>query len=180
MKTFKTPKGTELPLLDLRGKDYLQVCYRLVWFREDHPDWSIETEITDLDDKSSLAKAIIKNAESRIMSTSHKYEDAQGFGDFREKAETGAIGRALALIGYGTQFAPDLDEGERIVDSPNERPRQIAGPKSTEPSALCPGCNGKMMVSKYPNKLTGLTDWYCSKCKRSVPREPVQESDIPF
>ena len=35
-----------------------------------------------------------------------------------EKSETGAIGRALANLGYGTQFAPDLDEQDRIVDSP--------------------------------------------------------------
>ena len=44
-KTFKTPKGTELPLLDLRGKDYLMVAHRLVWFREEHSDWTIETEV---------------------------------------------------------------------------------------------------------------------------------------
>ena len=129
MKTFKTSKGTELPLLDLRGKDYLQVAHRLVWFREDHPDWSIQTEIFRLEDKSALAKATIRDASDRIMATSHKCEDVKGFADFQEKAETGAIGRALALCGYGTQFAPDLDEGERIVDSPQARPqtpKQIA------------------------------------------------------
>ncbi|HTD18454.1 MAG TPA: hypothetical protein VK667_02885, partial [Ktedonobacteraceae bacterium] len=38
-----------------------------------------------------------------------------------EKAETGAIGRALAALGYGTQFAPELNEEHRIVDSPVER-----------------------------------------------------------
>jgi hypothetical protein len=25
------------------GQQYLPVAARLVWFREDHPDWSIET-----------------------------------------------------------------------------------------------------------------------------------------
>lgn len=34
----------------------------------------------------------------------------------------------------------------------------------------CPKCAGRMMVSKYPNKLSGNHDWYCSKCKVSVPR----------
>jgi hypothetical protein len=34
----------------------------------------------------------------------------------------------------------------------------------------CPTCHGKMMVSKYPNKVTGEFDFYCSKCKKSVPR----------
>lgn len=34
---------------------------------------------------------------------------------------TGAIGRALAMIGFGTQFAPEFDEEQRIVDSPVDR-----------------------------------------------------------
>ena len=124
MKTFKTPKGTELPLLDLRGKDYLQVCHRLVWFREEHPDWSIESEVYRTENGlGCLGKAVIKDAAGRIMSISHKYEDQKGFPDFIEKSETGAIGRALALIGFGTQFAPDLDEQTRIVDSPLQRPK---------------------------------------------------------
>jgi len=119
MRSFKTTKGTELPLLNLRGKEYLEVKYRLVWFREDHPDWSIETDLVSVTDVSAYAKATIRDDKGRIIATSHKFESIQGFPDFIEKAETGAIGRALALIGYGTQFCADeLDEGKRIVDSP--------------------------------------------------------------
>lgn len=46
-----------------------------------------------------------------------KHEDALGFEDYLEKALTGAVGRALPLIGIGTQFARELDEGDRIVDA---------------------------------------------------------------
>lgn len=119
MRNYKTSKGTELPLLNLRGKQYLEVKFRLVWFREDHPDWSIETELISVTDVSAYARATIKDETGRIIATSHKFESIQGFPDFIEKAETGAIGRALALIGYGTQFCADeLDEGKRIVDAP--------------------------------------------------------------
>lgn len=118
-RNYKTAKGTELPLLNLRGKEYLEVKYRLVWFREDHPDWSIETELMSVTDVSAYARAIIRDELGRIIATSHKFESTKGFPDFIEKAETGAIGRALALIGYGTQFCADeLDEGDRIVDAP--------------------------------------------------------------
>lgn len=118
-RSYKTTKGTELPLLNLKGKEYLEVKYRLVWFREDHPDWSIETELMNVTDVSAYARATIRDENGRIIATSHKFESIQGFPDFIEKAETGAIGRALALIGYGTQFCADeLDEGNRIVDSP--------------------------------------------------------------
>lgn len=128
MSHFTTPKGTSLPILDLRGKDYLEVKYRLVWFREEHPMWSIETEFVSTTDKSSTAKATIRDESGRVIATSHKFENAQGFPDFLEKSETGAIGRALALIGYGTQFCADeLDEGKRIVDAPTARKGSLAG-----------------------------------------------------
>jgi hypothetical protein len=118
-RNFKTSKGTELPLLNLKGREYLEVKYRLVWFREDHPDWSIETEMMSVTDVSAYARASIKDEKGRIIATSHKFESVHGFPDFIEKAETGSIGRALALIGYGTQFCADeLDEGHRIVDAP--------------------------------------------------------------
>lgn len=57
-----------------------------------------------------------------------KSERAVDFPDFIEKANTGAVGRALAMIGFGTQFAPDLDEGNRIVDAPVDRPGQDEQP----------------------------------------------------
>jgi hypothetical protein len=126
MKTHKTSKGTELPISSIKGKDYLEVKYRLVWFREDHPDWSIETEFVSITLTSSMAKAVIKDDKGRIIATSHKFEDKVGFPDFIEKSETGAIGRALALLGYGTQFcADDLDEGKRLADSPGSKTRTI-------------------------------------------------------
>jgi hypothetical protein len=122
MKTVKTDKGTELPLLDLRGKDYLQVAYRLVWFREEHKDWSIKTKVDiNFEKTRCVGSAEILDASGRVIASAHKVEDAKGFADYVEKAETGAIGRALALCGYGTQFTDDLEEGQRLADSPIQR-----------------------------------------------------------
>ena len=45
---IKTTKGTELPTIDLHGKPYLQVAHRIVWFREERPDWRIKTEFHQL------------------------------------------------------------------------------------------------------------------------------------
>jgi hypothetical protein len=167
---MKTPKGTELPILNLRGKDYLEVKYRILWFREERPDWTIQTQLVEVTATSALAKATISDASGRVISTSHKFEDKQGFGDFIEKAETGSIGRALALIGYGTQFCADeFDEGERIVDAPLSREHKVKTMtesiqpqygESEKPAGCVPRCE-KMLVSKFnPNEL------YCPKCKR--------------
>jgi hypothetical protein len=125
MSTIKTPKGTELPLINLKGKEYLQVAHRIVWFREVNPLWSIETSLVESEDTYAIARAVIRTDEGKLIATATKREDKSGFADFMEKAETGAVGRALALCGFGTANAVELDEGERIVDSPQPNLNKI-------------------------------------------------------
>jgi len=100
--------------------DYLPVAPRIAWFRKEHPDWSIITEAVMLADKAVVMRAIIKNPDDRVIATTQKKETEIGFPDYIEKAETGAIGRALAMCGYGTLQAPEFDEGDRLSDSPIE------------------------------------------------------------
>lgn len=105
-------------MMNLKGKDYLQVMWRLVWFREDKPLWSIEPEIIEMDDSHAVFRAVIRDEAGAVKCIGHGSESKRDFGDYIEKAETKAVGRALAMLGYGTQFtASELDEGERIVDS---------------------------------------------------------------
>lgn len=120
-------------MMKMKGKDYLQVMWRLVWFREDHPDWGINAECIEQDQDHAIFKAVITDENGIQKSSGHGSETKKDFGDFLEKAETKAVGRALAMLGYGTQFAADeLDEGERIVDSPvsrtQEQPKQELKP----------------------------------------------------
>jgi hypothetical protein len=109
-------------LMQLKGKDYLQVAWRLVWFRDQCPKGSIETQLIDLDKEKQIAlfRATISDGQGGLA-TGHGSESAKDFGDYLEKAETKAVGRALAMLGFGTQFAPELDEEHCIVDSPVER-----------------------------------------------------------
>lgn len=111
------PKEHFMPL---KGKDYLPVAWRLVWLRDERKDWTVSTTMLDHDKEQRwcLFKAEIADESGRVIATGHGSESARDFGDYLEKAETKAIGRALAILGYGTQFAPELEEGERIVDSP--------------------------------------------------------------
>ena len=107
-------------LIDLKGKSYLQVMWRLVWFRDEKPLWAIDTKLEQLSDKHAVFCAKIYDENGSLKSAGYGSESINDFRDFIEKAETKAVGRALAMLGYGTQFAPELDEGERIVDSPVE------------------------------------------------------------
>lgn len=114
-------------LIKMRGgKLYAPVYVRIALFREDHPvadGWGITAEIVSTDETSCLSRASITDPDGRVVATGHKREHKAHFPDFEEKSLTGAVGRALLMAGYGTQYALDeLDEGERIVDAPIPAP----------------------------------------------------------
>jgi len=128
-------------------KDYLPVQWRLVWYRERCPEGTIETEMIHFDpDRETTEDGYAWNEQTRrsekitkrglgfcifkatitdghgASAIAYKSEKAASFPDYIEKCETGAVGRALAMLGYGTQFTGDeLDEQHRIVDSPVKR-----------------------------------------------------------
>ena len=146
--------NAEKHLMELQGKAYLEVKWRLVWFRQECPNGTIDTEevLVDLDREveaevptgnwipnpnrpgkkmpEKMVKRALGYARFRAVvndgkggrATATKSENAASFPDYIEKAETGAVGRALAMLGYGTQFTGDeLSEEHRIVDAPIER-----------------------------------------------------------
>lgn len=185
MKTFETPKGTKLPLMDLHGRDYLQTAFRVQWFREDHKHGKIQTEIVKFDDKSVTFCARIFTDVGHELANAHKTILIKSTLDI-EKAETGAIGRALALCGYGTQFAgKEIDEGDDLADAPigegmpsfenfDDLPKEPPPPqaknpprKGTSQMSKDPApqgwpkeeCNHKWMDDKY-----NISQQYCYSC----------------
>ena len=103
------------------GLLYLKAPYRVLWMREEHPDWSIVTSIeyADYEKGFAVVRAVIMDGEGRILATAHS-EESRGKLPYLRKAETGAIARALALCGYGTQFG-ELED-EEGADSPSGDP----------------------------------------------------------
>jgi hypothetical protein len=101
--------------------DYLPVAARIAWFRREHPYWSLITKVEKWGDKAVVMKAIIKDVTGQVIATARKKETEIGFPDYIEKAETGAIGRALAMCGYGTLQAPEFDAQDRLADAPLEK-----------------------------------------------------------
>jgi hypothetical protein len=127
------------------GRYYLPVAARLVWFREEHPEWRIETEPLEIDAERGIAifRARVLDEQGNVLATGTKMETREGFADFIEKAETGAIGRALAVAGFGTQFAPELSEGGVVhpVDAPRIATAARCAPTARRsiPHLLSPG-----------------------------------------
>jgi hypothetical protein len=143
-KTFDASKY----LTDLNGRDYLEVKWRLLWLRTEHPDALVETELVKHGNGLGLFRARVAVPGSGVA-TGWGSETADDFGDYIEKAETKALGRALAALGFGTQFCEDFDfsaehgrarqprreqekprreprANRRVVDAPVQRPPSLS------------------------------------------------------
>lgn len=128
--------------ITLKGGQYLPARRRIIWMRGKpvtHPDWTIQTYerevvIGEFDGRrvrGGYARFYceVRDESGRVIATGTKTEYSERFPDYAEKAETGAIARALAVAGYGTESALDIDEGvdaDRIADAPVQRPINIS------------------------------------------------------
>jgi hypothetical protein len=134
-------------MMSLKGKEYLSVQHRLVWFVRDqraliaaglatHP-YATHTELVELDRDAGWAhfKTTVRDVLGN-ESTAYGSESVNDFGDYIEKAATKSLGRALVGLGYGTGMAPEMDEGERVVDAPLERrqAQHTAAPQPQQPA----------------------------------------------
>jgi hypothetical protein len=141
-------------LTDLQGKDYLPVAWRLVWFRELFPNGIISTEPMDINDERAIFRCTVTAVDAdgvhRGSATGTKLCTARSFArGYVEKAETGSIGRALAALGFGTQFEPELDEGDDIVDTPQSRPQAAQrSPQQSKPATQGNTRNGQQNAAQ--------------------------------
>lgn len=178
-------------LIKVQGRQlYLPVAARLIWFRQERPDWSIETEPLhlDLENGVSIYRATIRDENGRIRAQATKMETRKDFFDFIEKSETGALGRALAMCGYGTQFTNEFDEGARIVDSPQApsepvytSPKPLEDPFAEEPTTndpfeetsnttealkLCADCSKPLTAGQYQYSTRKFQRPLCPACQK--------------
>lgn len=153
-------------MLDLRGKKYLPVNARVAWFRDKSPDGSIDTEIVALGNLMMARARIIVSG--IVIAVGHAtVRDGKGqtwAGREVEKAETAAIGRALALAGFGTMNAADeLDDTDYLSDTPIDTPTKLKQQRTDAPPSFSPaqppkgytersgGPDSVMAYLDYPN-----------------------------
>ena len=116
----------QLPNEDGTMSLYLDVKYRLLWFRLHRPNGKIDSEIIHVDDKSAVVccKLYADRGDAPdqyvAKSSAQRFVTQDRFGDrYLETAETAAMGRVLAAAGYGTQFCGTADMfGDIMVDHP--------------------------------------------------------------
>lgn len=134
-------------LRDLNGKKYLEVVRRLQWIRAEYPSAIVTTQLLQLDFERGW---VVFHARVEIpgqgVAEGTGSETRENFpAGWFEKAETIAVGRALAALGYGTAFCLDfetIDEAGRghMADAPVDHPRngQAAPPPQSSGNLATP------------------------------------------
>lgn len=137
-------------LRKLNGKDYLEVVHRLQWIRAEHLDASITTTLLHVDFPEGWAifHARVEIPGAGIAEGTGSETRAAFPAGWLEKAETVAIGRALAALGYGTAWALDFETADagngHLADAPLNTPCLSGYPMSVQtPRAVGTG-NGHL------------------------------------
>lgn len=130
---------TTLPLRTYRRKggdtQYLDVRWRLLWLRETRPLAVISTNLEEISATAAVFSARITLPDG-ALATGWGSETADDFKDFIEKAETKALGRALAALGYGTQFATEYESSADTAAGTERaapKPEESAAPSEAAP-----------------------------------------------
>lgn len=156
-------------LISVSGKDYLTVAWRLVWLRAEHPEATIETEMISHDHDRAIffARVTVQYVDPgtgeimKASATGHGSETADGFGNYIEKAETKAIGRALAAVGFGTQFAFDFEDANpndlsSLADSPMSFPQRPHQQQQSRPQPSASTSNGTEATERQMGLINAL------------------------
>jgi hypothetical protein len=139
-------------LTQVEGREYLEVKWRLLWLRSEHPDALISTELVDHQDGLALFRARVALPEGGEAS-GWGSETPRDFPDYIEAAETKALGRALAALGYGTQFCEDFDlaaTGEAVPGEAADCRRGVADAPTEPPSVPASGGGRRPLGASQP------------------------------
>lgn len=110
-------------VVKIHGREYKTVALRVAEFKEQHPEWSIVTELVSADDETVVMKALVLDDCQRVRGTGYAEEKRSASKinktSAMENAETSAIGRSLAACGFaGTEFA-SADEVANAIAQQN-------------------------------------------------------------
>ena len=133
--------NAEIKTTNIKGKDYAEVNQRIKAFRMLYPNGSILTNIESLENGVVVFKATVKDEEEHVLGTGYAYEkESSSFinkTSYIENCETSAVGRALAMVGIGTdasmcsaeelvnaitnQNKPDVKQDNKKVEPPQKK-----------------------------------------------------------
>jgi len=122
-------------MIEIRGKKYVEVNERIKLFRQDHPDWSLITEILKLENGFCLIKASAIDEKDNVRATGHAYENENSTfinkTSYIENCETSAVGRCLGVLGIGIDTSiASAEEVQNAINNQDDVQEHIKNIKS--------------------------------------------------
>ena len=120
----------KLKTVNIKGKEYVEVNERLIFFRKTYPKFSLTSEVLEKTDKSILILASIINEDGRVIATGMAEEEKGSTfinkTSYVENCETSAWGRALGNFGIGidTAVASANEVENAIVNQAKPSPKK--------------------------------------------------------
>lgn len=150
--------------INIKGKEYVPVPARVIYFNDTYPNGCIQSEIVEYDKNSIVMKTKVfpdASDQSRFFTGhSHEINDGTSFinkTSMIENAETSSLGRALAMMGIGViDSIASLDE----INKANNR-------TYTHKSVKCKKCN-KILTNVVEKEYKGVMYevYNCNVCKK--------------
>ena len=167
--------GNTTGIVNIHGKEYATVAYRLTCFRQLHPDGQIFTTLEKDDDGVIVMKSEIWLACSDALPIATGWaEEVRGSSNINktsalENCETSAVGRALGFAGFGSaEQIASADEVEVAIArqakecATAKQTLKVMAEKITEKQIkTIQGYLDHCTVSEGDLKLQRLLDWGC-------------------
>jgi hypothetical protein len=118
--------------IEVKGKAYACVAARVQAFREMCPEGRISTEIISMADGIVVMKSTVTDETGRVLATGMAYEKEESSyinkTSYIENCETSAVGRALGMLGIGSD--EQMASAEEVANAINSQ--QVMKARETE------------------------------------------------
>ena len=159
-----TKANAVMPKIPVKGKNYAMVPARVQAFRMMCPDGYIGTEIIDMHDGVVTMQATVKDETGKVLATGFAQEKETASyinkTSYIENCETSAVGRALGMLGLGSdeQMASAEELCNAITQQTTEQKPRNQIDEDAKYAAQAFATINK--VYKSPEKLRSIAEHY--------------------
>lgn len=112
---------------EIKGKNYAEVPQRIKAFRFIYPQGRISTELVSDDGNVCVFRAVITDEAGNLLGTGTAFEERGSTfinkTSYIENCETSAVGRALAMCGFGIDVSiSSAEEVTNAINNQGEKP----------------------------------------------------------
>lgn len=158
-----TKANAVMPKIPVKGKNYAMVPARVQAFRMMCPDGYIGTEIVDMHDGVVTMQATVKDETGKVLATGLAQEKETSSyinkTSYIENCETSAVGRALGMLGLGSdeQMASAEELCNAITQQTEQKPKNQIDEDAKFAAKAFATIN---KVYKSPEKLKSIAEHY--------------------